>query len=642
MASPGQSGTVRHQVARILAEQLANANIDWNSVERLSEPVLCIEAKFQERSTCHNRASAPGLTVSEVVDLTGVVASNLATPERQDHHHHHRQSKSESLGKIVPTPQGESEIFAQDSSETVSLNRPTGHPDYESDLSSDGAEDPRDNSRKDISGLRPSRVGGPAVEDDTQRQMQITDASFPKRRKAEPTGYVLKPSTLDKLIVGIWEQIHGGLSIDPQELLGQFIPVPLLQGVPQGAPRDRGNAAGLSLTSAAAGQVFQAGRPFNDTNLFCRKVTQASRTCRSIEVIVQARWVEHFEAYVEHLKVLDAGVSETKRRKAALMEACSDFGWTEKELRNKMAVWRGYQEIKDAGGWAALVFAGMGIYRFCKYRIGFDRASMQRLRRLRPALEVAADTLHPNWRQLLAVVGSPATDRVYAGHPHDWVVGLDGAAPAPLRSTYLPGDPHFSFRHVEESVVDGQRWGGDDPRWTPPKDALAQYSSLAICETCGQEQSDDPKLNCCYCFPSLFGCSKVSPSPVQVFRTPDGRNNGLMALCAFERGAAVGEFVGVITKGFQDVDVMESTAGAAKYQIWQGRQGNFTRFINHSCKANAQYQSFTWMNTQRIVLVSKGIEAGSEITVDYSDKYWKGLDKKCLCGEKSCRYKKIR
>jgi len=45
------------------------------------------------------------------------------------------------------------------------------------------------------------------------------------------------------------------------------------------------------------------------------------------------------------------------------------------------------------------------------------------------------------------------------------------------------------------------------------------------------------------------------------------------------------------------------------------------------------------MGTQRIVLVSKGIEAGDEITVDYSDTYWKNLDKNCLCGQPKCRYK---
>jgi len=70
------------------------------------------------------------------------------------------------------------------------------------------------------------------------------------------------------------------------------------------------------------------------------------------------------------------------------------------------------------------------------------------------------------------------------------------------------------------------------------------------------------------------------------------------------------------------------------------KTGNYTRFINHSCAPNSQFQKFCWLGTERIVLVSKGIEAGTEITVDYSNDYWDGLDKKCLCGEACCRYLK--
>ncbi|KAI0854624.1 hypothetical protein F4860DRAFT_520656 [Xylaria cubensis] len=79
--------------------------------------------------------------------------------------------------------------------------------------------------------------------------------------------------------------------------------------------------------------------------------------------------------------------------------------------------------------------------------------------------------------------------------------------------------------------------------------------------------SDDPKVNCYYCSPSWFSYATITPPPIQVFRTPDGRNNSLMALCAFERGAAVGEFIGVITKGLQDVDVMENSTGSTNYKI---------------------------------------------------------------------------
>lgn len=378
---------------------------------------------------------------------------------------------------------------------------------------------------------------------------------------------------------------------------------------------------------------------FSQMNVFCRKVTQASRVCRSIEMIVQARWTELFEEQVTYRAQNRPELSTTKHRKAVFMEACQDFGWSEKELRNKMAIWRGYKEVKDAAGWAALVFAGMGIYRFCKYRVGFDKDAMRRLRNLRKRLEVAADTLHPHWRQLLAIVGESQTLQ-YPGHPHEWVVFEDGSDPLPLRQTYLLHDPFFQFEHIDESVIDESVWGCEDPRWTPQSNAIARPGGAYMCALCNEPQSDDPQQNSCFCFPSLFGCVKRKPPPVQVYRTPDGKNNGLVALTTFDRGVAIGELVGVITKGIRHLDVMDSSTPLASYQIWQGQMGNFTRFINHSCKPNAQSSTFTWLDTQRVVLVSKGIEAGDEITLDYGDKYWAGLDKSCLCGESCCRYRR--
>ena len=304
-----------------------------------------------------------------------------------------------------------------------------------------------------------------------------------------------------------------------------------------------------------------------------------------------------------------------------------------------MAIWRGYKEVKDAAGWAALVFAGMGIYRFCKYRVGFDKDAMRRLRNLRKRLEVAADTLHPTWRQLLAIVGESQTLQ-YPGHPHEWVVYEDGSDPLPLRQTYLVHDPYFAFEHVDESIIDESVWGCDDPRWTPQSNAVAKPGGAYICALCKEQQSDTAQENSCFCFPSLFGCVKRKPPPVQVYRTPDGKSNGLVALTSFDRGMEIGELVGLITKGVRHLDVMDSSTPLASYQMWQGRVGNYTRFINHSCKANAQSSTFTWLDTQRIVLVSKGVEAGSEITLDYGDKYWAGLDKSCLCGESCCRYRR--
>lgn len=506
-----------------------------------------------------------------------------------------------------------------------------------------------DHSRKRQGGLRPAQEDT-VIDDgiDSRRQIQVRDKSFPKRVKIQPGG-VFHPqeSSLCKFIVGVWQQIHAGAILEPPFHYKQAQPT-TGTGIGSAAvtmsrtfsnftseSQDR-LATSLTATDDSWTRLDPPWDSFNKSNVFCRRVTQTSRTCRSIEVIVQARWVELFDSYVDSLALRSPGMSQTKCSMVALTEACNDFGWTEKEVRNKMAIWRGYKEIKDAGGWVALVFSGMGLYRLCKYRIDFDKDRAQQLRAVRLRMEVAADTLHPDWRQLLAIVGEP-TQRRFTGHPHDWVIYRDGSMPVPLRSTYLEKDPGFSFEHVQESIIDATSWRADDPRWTPPLSAVACSTGTAICDACGQVQSENPQLNYCKCFLSLFGGPRL-PCPVQVFRTSNGRNNGLQALVPFERGIAIGEFVGLVTKGLEGQDVMDSEAGGRSYQIWQGKQGNYTRFVNHSCRPNAQFQRFVWIGTQHVILVSKGIEAGMEITVDYSGSYWKGLDKRCLCGESCCRY----
>ena len=103
-----------------------------------------------------------------------------------------------------------------------------------------------------------------------------------------------------------------------------------------------------------------------------------------------------------------------------------------------------------------------------------------------------------------------------------------------------------------------------------------------VCMGCSRPQSNLAEKNECECFADLFGPNARTVPPVQVFSTEDGRNNGLIACCTFERGAAIGEFVGVITKDLQDVDVMQSSGTAGEYQLYQGRKGNFTR-VSTAC-----------------------------------------------------------
>ncbi|KAH9832401.1 SET domain-containing protein [Teratosphaeria destructans] len=457
-----------------------------------------------------------------------------------------------------------------------------------------------------------------AQEDPTgapSRRFESDSRVFPQRKKRLSENPLLQPSTLDKFINGIWESIYSGVRMDPAEVIEQWQAIES-----SGQPRLLMEAEHeLALRDPSMVQNI-----FGRMNMLTRKISQTSRTCRSLEVIVQAYWVQCFDDRVVELA---ESMTREKAKKAAIAEACVDLAWNEKELRNKMGIWRGYHDIQSTAGWAALVFAGMGLYRFCKYRT-FTEDTFQKLKALRHRFEVAADTLHPGWRNLLSIIGAP-TQRLYTGHPHDWVVNGPGHTPIALPETYRQWDPHFSYTHLENSTIDEDVWGQYDPRMI----AAGTSGEAHKCQACGEIQSEDVKLNECRCFPDLYGGVKAGSAPVQVFRTPNGKNNGLIACLPFERGTAIGEFVGQVTSGLANLDVMVGTTDRATYQIWQGKAGNHIRFVNHSCQPNSQFERFVWLGTQRIVLVSKGIEAGDEITVDYSDTYWKVRPK---CSDVGC------
>lgn len=228
------------------------------------------------------------------------------------------------------------------------------------DQSEDEDEDVVDTRRKGTGGLRITQAQ--AIREDLsehQRQMQVDSRSHPKRKKVASEKFVFQPSTLDKLIIGIWEQIHGSINLDPKAIFEQF--QTSSSASIDTLPFAHADGMAIDVLGTGANAAFDS---FTQMNVFCRKVTQASRVCRSIEILVQARWTELFEEQVQHRSNTMPALSMTKHRKAVFMEACQDFGWSEKELRNKMAIWRGYKEVKDAAGWAALVFAGMGIYRY--------------------------------------------------------------------------------------------------------------------------------------------------------------------------------------------------------------------------------------------------------------------------------------
>ncbi|KAJ9267506.1 hypothetical protein DTO212C5_5982 [Paecilomyces variotii] len=432
---------------------------------------------------------------------------------------------------------------------------------------------------------------GDASENISVRQVLSDVTRFPLRKhKRKVAGPVLEPTSVDRLIAGIWRQVHSSVQLSR----------PTLQQ----------NTVIRSYGSLSS-------EDFREVSMTCLRYYNQSQSSRALEMIAQAYWVECYEARIAAVRTENEGYSATDAHMAVLAEACAALGWKEKDLRNRLAIWRGYKEIKDAGGWACLIFASAGVYRFCKYRKGHDEGLWPKLQSVRHSVEVAADTLHPEWRNLVDLIGQ-GSPRRYHGNPHQWVtIRSKPAIPIELTYSHLPNG--FDYTFIDECILDRSAFGDEDPRRMLGVDS-------DTCHICKQLQSDDVRLNRCSCYPSLFGAPK-SPVPVQIFHTSTGKNNGIIARCNFERGTAIGEFVGLVTKGVQGMDVMVGGSRENPFQIFQGKMGNFTRFINHSCYPNCQFQKFYWRGIERIIVVSRGIIMGSEITVDYSDHYWKQLDK---------------
>lgn len=151
---------------------------------------------------------------------------------------------------------------------------------------------------------------------DTTRQITTDPRSFPQRKKhRDYESHIMQPSSLDKLVTGIWEQLHGNTKLSLPDL-------PLDPLINQ--------AKSLRHAEPAVQDCFR------QVNMLCRQVSLNSRCSRSLEVIVQTYWMECYNARISAVSTERRDLSLQGAKRLVLMEACQDFSWTEKELRNKM------------------------------------------------------------------------------------------------------------------------------------------------------------------------------------------------------------------------------------------------------------------------------------------------------------------
>jgi SET domain-containing protein len=126
---------------------------------------------------------------------------------------------------------------------------------------------------------------------------------------------------------------------------------------------------------------------------------------------------------------------------------------------------------------------------------------------------------------------------------------------------------------------------------------------------------------------------------------------GAIARTPFARGTVLSEYVGEVIPydpcstpppdNRYTFDIMGNSAEPLAC-IDALHVGSWTRFINHSCKPNAEYVLKRVGREARVcVEVIREIGVGGEIKVGYGSAYWKTMEELgmwCGCGEKGCRF----
>lgn len=106
---------------------------------------------------------------------------------------------------------------------------------------------------------------------------------------------------------------------------------------------------------------------------------------------------------------------------------------------------------------------------------------------------------------------------------------------------------------------------------------------------------------------------------------------GLFTKVNLKKGDHIGYYMG---KVLSDDQANSNKYVESRYLLWickdwwiygEGKESNFTRFINHSNKPNAELVTSVRWKTARFIAL-KSIKAGEELFFDYGKDYWDNMD----------------
>jgi len=166
-----------------------------------------------------------------------------------------------------------------------------------------------------------------------------------------------------------------------------------------------------------------------------------------------------------------------------------------------------------------------------------------------------------------------------------------------------------------------------------PSDPTLRIRGEGTCGSCGNEKM-------CHCDP--ISCPEVS-NPLVEIRDFGHKGRGIRTLQRHRRGDLLAEYVGLIKPLDYDDDPVYGfiftpygkpdddlgTISAKKF-------GNWTRFINHSCRPSTRFKEIVIGNRIRNMVVTlRDIDIFEELTINYGKDYWRECF--CECGESCCK-----
>jgi SET domain len=269
------------------------------------------------------------------------------------------------------------------------------------------------------------------------------------------------------------------------------------------------------------------------------------------------------------------------------------------------------------------------------------------------------------------------------GHYHEWVVASEPRTAYNPEMTYLTGRAKSPRLVAERQVnigcsiirdrpvwINRKKWPIDDPRYRGP--------ISAPCEVCPNDVNNG-RLAGEYCDHTLAELCKSNHSKiakassrVELLQYPK-KGVGVRSLKAFRENEILAEYVGeiypehVVRKDCREEVVLYPSDNGVSYRYQQtmeardvdddgkkrkssspGKEsdsmvidpairGNWTRYMNHSCREATEFQ-YRFVGDKKLTLIvaCRDIQFGEELTVNYETDYWKEATYGCACGEDQC------